>query len=85
MKYKIIKYCEEPLNFFKCEDKDGRSHNLDLFTDASYSGFGRIQYREDRRKAYHELEGKFIEVVDTSPYIEFALGVTLLKEKEVED
>jgi len=79
MKYKIIKYCEDPLNFFKCQDENGRFRNLDLFTDSSYFGFGRMRHRKDWNKACHKLEGKFIEVADTTPYMEFALGVTLLK------
>ena len=73
MKY-LIKSYNQDINYFKCEDEKGLTHNLDLFTADSFDGFGKIKNLD-----YKSLIGKSITVLCTTPYISFAHGVKLKK------
>lgn len=80
MKYKILNY-DSQNNWFGCEDESGKTTNLDLFTDASYKGFGNMRTVKDWDEKCRKLVGREIEVEDTSPYTPcfFAKNAKLLK------
>jgi len=72
IKAKIIRYDSE-LNFFVVKQEDGAVKNLDLFTNSTYRGFGRITNKTD----FNNFVGKDIEYSSVFPWIEFARNVKL--------
>jgi len=72
MKGKILRYNK---NLFSFDiEIDGRIKHIDLFTDYSYKGFGKITNKTD----YDKFIGKTVEIESLFPWIEFASKVKLL-------
>lgn len=68
MKFEIIKW-ESLLDFHRCIDEDGQSHQVDLFINGDL----------DESITAEELVGKTVSVERLTPYLELAHGVKILK------
>ena len=70
MKFKVTKFMDEPHNFHKCTNENGRECRLDLFTNGDFP----------KGTDPFSLEGKTINVESTVPYVSIASGVSIVEE-----